>query len=111
MNTQPFKSTHDLAFGMAPWITADFTRFKIGTCEGLWRSTPTSYDILAIINTKPGNGHFIDVLEWFEQSCIRDNRDFQILEVWNERFKKHLIRKRGFHAIGREDSVIKRYAK
>ena len=111
MNALPFKSTHDLAFGMVPWITADFTRFKIGTCGGLWRATPATYDILAIINTEPRNGHLIDVLEWFEQSCKRDKKDFQILEIWNEGFKKHLIEKRGFLEIGGEDSVIKQYTR
>ena len=111
MNQKPFTSTHNLQFGIAPCTTADFTRFKIGTCEGLWRATAKTYDILAIINTEPGNGHFIDVLEWFEQSCQRDQKDFQILEIWNEGFKKHLIEKRGFLEIGNDDSVIKHYTK
>lgn len=100
MNTD-FKSTHELAFETAPYHiqlieNVEWKRFRIGTCYGLWCSTPTSYDILSIVNNKPGNGHLTDVIEWFERSCSRDKRNFRILETWNEGFKKHLITKRGF---------------
>jgi hypothetical protein len=94
--TTQFESTHKLDFEVAPWIMGDFIQFRIGTCYGLWRPTGTSYDILAIDNHKKGNGHFEDVLEWFEQSCKRDGKDLRILEVWNGKFLKHLITKRGF---------------
>jgi hypothetical protein len=102
-----FKTTHDLPFEVADWQplpgsthASDFKRFRIGTCEGLWASTPTSYDILSVINNSPGNGHFNDVLEWFYSSCLRDRKKLRILEVWNPRLKKHLIEKRGFVANG-----------
>lgn len=109
-----FTTTHKLDFGVADWrpldgfpIAGEFKRFKVGTCKGLWRSTSRSYDILAITNDVPGNGHFEDVLEWFENSCKRDGRDLNILEVWNKDFKKHLIKKRGFKKKGVDDVVKK----
>ena len=91
-----FKTQHDLPFEVAAWLNEDFMRFRVGTCDGLWRSNGYSYEILAITNNERGNGHLNDVLEWFEHSCKRDGKNLLILEVWNQDFKKHLIEKRGF---------------
>lgn len=104
---------HNLDFEAAPWecmgsIDENFTRFRIGTCEGLWATTDTSFDILAVTNSEPGNGHFEDVLQWFEHACKRDQKDFRILEVWNLSFKKHLLTKRKFKPQGK-DNVIKKF--
>src|SRR5688572_19885016 len=109
------ETKHHLDFEACPWESAlgvddDFSKFRIGTCEGLWRSTTSSYDILAITNNQPGNGHLEDVLQWFEHSCKRDKKSFKILECWNKGFKMHLIRKRGFSALGKDD-VIKHWKK
>lgn len=105
-----FQSTHKLEFLVAPWITEDFTRFKIGTVNGIWTSTKNTYDILGIDNDCPGNGHFDDVFEWFENSCKRDKKDFRILEVWNKRLRKHLTEKRGFVLESKKGpSYIKKY--
>jgi hypothetical protein len=101
-----FQSKHNLPFEIAKWqpfsagpIINDFMRFRVGTCEGLWRSTLDSYDILAITNKIPNNGHFIDVLHWFEYSCRRDKKVLRILEVRNVNLKKHLINKQSFKEI------------
>lgn len=95
-----FKSSHDLPFLSKHWDnpfnTEGWQQFLIGTCHGQWISTPTSYDILTVINDQPGNGHFTDVLEWFERSCKRDGKAFRILEVWNKRLSTHLVTKHGF---------------
>lgn len=92
-----FKTTHDLPFEVATWyLSSDFKRFRIGTCEGLWRSTDDSYDILAVDNGEIGNGHLNDVFEWFEHSCRRDKKVLRVLECMNKRFETHLIEKRGF---------------
>jgi len=109
----PFQSTHNLPFLSAPWDSVfnlgdHWKKFKIGTCEGAWDSTDSTYDILAIVNEKPGNGHFTDVLEWFEMSCKRDGRVLRFLEVWNRDLARHLVRERGFE---REDgdNYVKRF--
>lgn len=73
--------------------------FKIGTCEGVWGSTPDCYYILFVGNKKPGNGHLTDVFEWFEFSCKRDNRNLIMLECMNKNFYMHLITKRGFQQM------------
>ena len=111
--TKEFTTTHNLPFEVAPWkaglvVDEGFQRFRIGTCEGLWRCTEKEYEILAIINNKKGNGHFEDVLQWFEHSCRRDKRNLKISEVWNSEFKYHLLKKRGFKKNGSDD-VIKIY--
>jgi hypothetical protein len=74
--------------------------------QGIWASYDNSYVLLAIINDKPGNGHFTDLLEWFEQSCRRDNYSLKIIEIVNPKFMIHLIEKRGFKKIS-ENSVEK----
>lgn len=105
------QTKHNLDFEACEWqcmgvIDSDFQKFRIGTCEGLWKATDESYEILAITNNQPGNGHLDDVLQWFEHSCKRDGKSLKILECWNKAFKMHLIRKRGFSAY-RIDDVIK----
>lgn len=70
--------------------------FKVGTCEGIYQVSETSYDIIAITNEEPGNGHFDDVLEWFEFSCKRDKKDLRFMEILNPKFGIHLCEKRGF---------------
>jgi len=97
-----FKSLHNLNFETAKWMNGvnKWQRFRVGTCEGLWSSTDESYCILAVTNSTLGNGHFTDVLQWFENSCKRDKRSFKIIELWNDRLKSHLINKRGFNDIG-----------
>ena len=99
---------HDLPFEVAKWILPDFLVYRVGTCHGLWRSTDTSYDILAVTNDNPGNGHFGDVMEWFEFSCRRDGKDLRVLELWNLGLLRHLIEKRGFD-IESKDTLIKRF--
>lgn len=100
-DAKEFISEHSLPFEVAPWEhSKEFTRFKIGTCTGIWKTENKSYSILAITNDVKGNGHFDDVLQWFENSCRRDGYSLKFLEVWNPKLKKHLIEKRGFVDIG-----------
>lgn len=105
---EPLRTIHGLAFEVAPWPrSTEYMLFRIGTCDGAWRSTQITYDILSVINSQPGNGHFEDVLEWFEFSCRRDGKLLRILEVMNDRLRKHLIDKRGFAAVG--DHCVKKF--
>jgi len=111
--SEEFQSEHKLPFEVAPWnqnLNPNYiwTQFRIGTCEGLFCATPISFDILAVINSMPGNGHFNDVLQWFEYSCRRDNKLLRILETWNQEFKIHLIEKRGFINVF-NDNLVKHF--
>ena len=114
---------HKLLFESAEWesllaktiIGTFFNRegwkiFRVGTVGGQWRSTQTAYEILSFFNEKPGNGHLNDVFEWFEYSCKRDKKDFIIREFWNDNFKQHCIKKRGFKLYN-EDDLIKSHTK
>jgi hypothetical protein len=103
-----FKSTHELDFLARPWrIDPTFTEFKIGTCHGIFRYIRFTIEILAIENLEPGNGHFEDVLEWFENSAKRDGKHLQFSEILNPRFAKHLKDKRGFMIIDNGKSAVK----
>lgn len=103
-------SRHRLDFKVAPWKTwSEYLLYRIGTVEGQWTSWDRAYLILSVFNDEPGNGHFEDVLDWFYHSCRRDGKDLIIQQVWNKRFKKHLIEKRGFKPRGKDD-VIKKVA-
>lgn len=116
------QTTHLLDFCACPWQKGAFAEallemcddddeypgiewalFRVGTCEGQFRVTPEAYEILSIINDQPGNGHLVDVLEWFEYGCRESKLPLRILRFTNKRFKNHLIKKRGFHAFGKED--------
>lgn len=93
------KTTNNLEFYSAEWDSPvisypPWQLFKIGTCHGQWRANNGCYEILGLVNKEKGNGHFNDVFEWFEFSCKRDGYDLKILEVWNKRLKKHLIKKK-----------------
>lgn len=105
-----FKSEHNLDFYAAPfWIPGNIC-FKIGTCEGLYTTTRKTYDIIAVKNNCKNNGHFRDVLQFFENSCKRDRKDLRIVALFNKRLMKHLTDKCGFVPID-DDNVIKHYKK
>lgn len=96
-----FVSTNKLDFEACSWhINPSMVAYRVGTCKGIYYSNETSYNIVAIINETPNNGHLNDVLEWFEQSCRRDKKSLCIVEIWNKKFQAHLIKKRGFVYIG-----------
>lgn len=102
-------TTHKLDFLSTPFeYDETFTKFKVGTCHGLYGSTTDFYSIIAIINENPGNGHFTDVLEWFEHSCRRDKKSLRVVEIWNESLYVHLLKKRGFKPIDKLN-VVKRF--
>ena len=104
-----FQTTHKLDFYQKDWyLSPSCKAFKVGTCEGIYDIFDNTYRIIAIVNDKQGNGHFEDVLEWFENSAKRDGYKLAIVEIWNKRFKKHLIKKRGFKPFS--DGVIKDFS-
>ena len=100
-----FQTTHNLDFLQATEGTdigegSILYGFKVGTCHGLFYQDEEAVCLLAVINDTRGNGHFDDVLEWFDFSAKRQKLHFDVVEVWNERLKSHLLGKRGFVAIG-----------
>lgn len=103
-----FKSEHNLDFEIGTEPFDVWTKFRVGTCHGLYRVKDTFYEILAIANKVPGNGHLRDVWQYFERSCRRDKKGLRIREVWNDGFKNHLIEKQGFK-VERTDDLIKSY--
>lgn len=113
-------TTHGLDFKVWEWnpnetplakflgvtdMDTEYQGFLIGTCDGLWTSRPDAYVILAVVNEKPGNGHFEDVLEWFYHSCRRDRKHLVIEQLWNPKFRRHLMAKRGFLPLGDDDLI------
>lgn len=90
------KTKHSLDFEVAEWHSSEYMQFRVGTVNGLWTSLSDCYVIVSIINDVPGNGHFDDVIEWFEFSSKRDNKNLLIVEIMNKRFYLHLVSKRGF---------------
>jgi hypothetical protein len=95
-----FETTHKLDFEVRPWrLSNEFVEFKVGTCHGLYSSDKNSFNILAVINDNPGNGHTKDVFEWFEHSCRRDGKSLKVLEIMNEEYMSDLINKHGFKKI------------
>lgn len=88
-------TAHNLPFEATPWkpallqfmpelvrfalkLNSQIVAFRVGTCDGIYTATPKAYQIIAITNNVPGNGHFEDVLQWFEASCRRDNKSADV---------------------------------
>src|SRR5688572_15337315 len=102
------KTKHRLDFEVSVWArNENILLYRIGTCEGQWFSLEHAYCIMSVMNSKPGNGHLDDVFEWFEYAAKRDGKALIILELMNDRFKNHLIQKRGFVQVPGKDDVIK----
>ena len=97
------QTTHNLDFEVAPSPNPDVTgyhpRFRVGTCSGQWFSIDDCYVIMSVINEEPGNGHFNDVLEWFEYSANRDDKNLLVIECFNKALWLHLVTKRGFNEM------------
>jgi hypothetical protein len=101
-----FISTNKLDFGTAPFSSKiaqkPMKRFKIGTCIGLFGITQEAYEIHSLNNVEQGNGMLIDVFEWFEYAAKRDSCKVIFTNV-PPRFKKHLIKKKGYTETTRND--------
>ena len=62
MDTEPdFKSTNGLEFLCARHWMRGFIYYKVGTCHGIYTADENNFQILAIVNDQPGNGHLQDV--------------------------------------------------
>jgi hypothetical protein len=104
-----FESIHKLPFEIGgEYLAPDVMRFRIGTCTGIYSCEGDKFIIIGIVNHEEGNGHLQDVFDWFENSCKRDKRSLMVAEIMNEGFYKHLIEKRGFTAIDK-NNVIKNF--
>lgn len=97
-----FKSEHNLEYLQTEDTEIEPGRtmagWKVGTCHGLVCFTDESIEILAIVNEEPNNGHFNDVLQWFEYAAKDQGKILRVIELFNQRLKWHLINKRGFVA-------------
>lgn len=106
---QPFQSLHNLQFEERPNPRYKGHReYKVGTIHGIYFNTHTSLNITAVFNDEPGNGHFEDLLQWFERSCKREKMNLVFMHCDNLKFKEHLLNKRGFLPMpGTVNNVIK----
>lgn len=73
-------------------IGEGWRHYRVGTCNGLYRATKTEYEILAISNDKPGNGHVEAAMVWFFKSCKRDKRNLVVREIFNKSLAEKLCR-------------------
>lgn len=95
-----FKTEHELEYlqGEETEIEPGRTMagYRVGTCHGLVCFTDDAIEILAVANEEPGNGHFNDVLQWFEYAAVDQGKILRVIELWNQPLKRHLIGKRAF---------------
>lgn len=74
-----------------PFVIGEGWRhFRVGSCTGAYRATKQAYEILAITNNKPGNGHLEAALAWFYKSCRRDKRVLIVKEVMHAGLREKL---------------------
>lgn len=84
----------------------EWRRFIVGSVHGIYRTINKEYQILAIHNTKGGNGHFERTLEWFEKSAKRDKYKLAFLEVGNPKLRERLALL-GF--VGNKKRMVRNY--
>lgn len=106
-NKPGFQSMHNLHYEEMPGTWYGEKKYRVGTCTGIYHFTRISLNIVAIVNSEPGNGHFEDVLQWFERSCRRDKKNLVFMHCDNLRFRDHLITNRGFKMIPGTTNVCK----
>lgn len=105
-----FRSTHNLNFERLFNDSFECSVFfRVGTCNGVYKINGNIVEISDIENSKKGNGHFEDVLEWMVERCKKSGMiGFAFVNIINQRFEKHLIEKRGFERTPiNSDAVVK----
>lgn len=83
-----------------PWRMG-FFKFRVGTCEGLYRYNPIihAFEILAVVNNQKGNGHFAQAMKYFETSAIREGARIRLCEVFNPWLYYVSVRKHGYTRV------------
>ena len=87
-------------------VDEKWREFLIGSVKGIYFTTDKTYNIVAIQNTKGGNGHFEKAVKWFENSAKRDKYKIAFLETMNPKLGKWLT-KQGY--IKNENNYIKSF--
>lgn len=80
--------------------------FIIGTVDGMFDITEDRVRLIAIQNQELNNGDFSKAMDILESNTFSIGKAFEVVEIWNDRLRKHLIEKRGY-TLSR-DGVIKR---
>ncbi len=78
-------------FLQRPWKDG-WDEFVVGTVRGAYRASPDAFEILAIVNTQAGNGHFQKCIDWFERSCRREKLKLRFIEVVGDKLENYLIK-------------------
>lgn len=76
-----------------PFVIGEGWRhFRVGTCTGAYRDAVQAFEILAISNDAPGNGHVEAALAHFFKSCKKHSKHLIIKEVINPGLRDKLCR-------------------
>ena len=95
-----YQSRSGLILKISPsWISMHEYEYTIGSCKGLCFTEQNIIFILAIINTIPHNGNFIDLLQAFQSMGYHLQQDLAIIEFFEPRLKQHLLIKQGFISL------------
>jgi len=73
---------------------------KVGTCHAFYGETEIEFDIFGVGNSKKNNGHFNDLVEWFEYLAAIRNKNLLFSHFENLDLKRHMINKRGYTEQG-----------
>lgn len=74
--------------------------FRLGACHGMFDEEEGAVRLIAIANDSPGNGDFERAMTKLETRARGMGKKFQVVEIWNERLKTHLVSKRGYQDKG-----------
>ena len=71
--------------------------FRVGTVHGMFgKFEEGTLQLIAIGNDEIGNGDFAKAMDWYEKTAFDMGLKPEVVEIWNQGLKKHLIEKRGY---------------
>lgn len=81
-------------------------KFICGTVDGIFTVERDRIVMIGIGNMDPGNGHVVDVFQWFDRAAKELKKDFWVVEIINAGFHRCLVERHGFQ-IATNKSVYK----
>lgn len=82
-----------------PCVVPHHIGFELGTCQGALRCGATAYELLAVVNTRPGNGDFQTLLKHLRALGRAHRRDLLGVEVTNAGLYASLQRTAGMEPV------------
>lgn len=89
----------EIRLKMSAGYNAGCEKFVFGSCDGLLMLTPSTYEVVAVINSRPGNGTFAKFIAHLKALARQHKRDVLVVEIHNPGLGQHLASKHSFTLV------------